>query len=396
MGVVQRLLGFGGRFERRTAVTSSSLSSSSSSSSSSFYKSYMSSVLFLTALQGFWMPWILIHHQPQGASAVSWEDWWTYEGISGPAFWGLINPEWSMCNRGRRQSPINIEPSQLLFDPNLRPLHIDKNAVAGYLSNMGQGLIFTVDNSSKPSINLTGGPLSYKYEWHQMALHFGLNNQSGSEHMIAGRAFPAELQVFGFNTQLYSTYSEALESPHGIVALSVLIQIGDASLQTTEFRLLMEHITKIERPGPTKMKRGLLQPGQERPMPALSLKLLLPPTDYYITYEGSATTPACQETSTWIVFNRPLYITEQQLYVLRGLKRGSPNPNHNQIKSSSFSSPSLSVTGDPMGNNYRPIQPTHHRPVRTNIDFTSSERGEKACATMHRDMHYRANTFWQP
>ncbi|KZS19995.1 putative Carbonic anhydrase-related protein [Daphnia magna] len=160
-----------------------------------------------------------------GASAVSWEDWWTYEGISGPAFWGLINPEWSMCNRGRRQSPINIEPSQLLFDPNLRPLHIDKNTVAGYLSNMGQGLIFTVDNSSKPSINLTGGPLSYKYEWHQMALHFGLNNQSGSEHTIAGRAFPAELQVFGFNTQLYSTYSEALESPHGIVAISVLIQV---------------------------------------------------------------------------------------------------------------------------------------------------------------------------
>jgi len=62
---------------------------------------------------------------------------------------------------------------------------------------MGQGLIFTVDNSSKPSINLTGGPLSYKYEWHQMALHFGLNNQSGSEHMIAGRAFPAEVSVMG-------------------------------------------------------------------------------------------------------------------------------------------------------------------------------------------------------
>jgi hypothetical protein len=61
------------------------------------------------------------------------------------------------------------------------------------------------------------------------------------------------------------------------------------------------------------MKRGLLQPGQERPMPALSLKMLLPLTDYYITYEGSATTPACQETSTWILFNRPLYITEQQV-----------------------------------------------------------------------------------
>lgn len=69
--------------------------------------------------------------------------------------------------------------------------------------------------------------------------------------------------------------------------------------------------------GPAKIKRGLLQPGQERSMPALSLKLLLPPTDYYITYEGSATTPACQETSTWILFNRPLYITEQQVCLHR-------------------------------------------------------------------------------
>lgn len=48
----------------------------------------------------------------------------------GPAFWGLINPEWSLCNRGRRQSPVNLEPQRLLFDPNLRPLHIDKHRVS--------------------------------------------------------------------------------------------------------------------------------------------------------------------------------------------------------------------------------------------------------------------------
>lgn len=50
--------------------------------------------------------------------------------ISGPAFWGLINPEWSLCNKGRRQSPVNLEPQRLLFDPNLRPLHIDKHRVS--------------------------------------------------------------------------------------------------------------------------------------------------------------------------------------------------------------------------------------------------------------------------
>jgi len=334
--------------------------------------------ILLTALQGIWMPWILLH-QSQVVSAVPWEEWWTYEGISGPAFWGLINPEWSMCNRGRRQSPINVDPTQLLFDPNLRPLQIDKNTVAGYLSNMGQGVVFTVDNTTRPNINLTGGPLSYKYEFHQIALHFGLTDHIGSEHTIAGRSFPAELQIFGFNTQLYSTYSEALDSPHGIVALSILIQIGDTA--QPEFSLLMEHLSKSEHhggPSSSKSKRAVLQPGQERYVAQLSLRQLLPDTEYYITYEGSSTTPACQETSTWILFNRPLYITRQQMYALRGLKQGNPK---------------TSLTS--MGNNYRPIQPTHYRPVRTNIDFTSTEK-EKACATMHREMYYRANTFWQP
>ena len=29
----------------------------------------------------------------------NWENWWTYDGISGPAYWGLINPAWTMCNK---------------------------------------------------------------------------------------------------------------------------------------------------------------------------------------------------------------------------------------------------------------------------------------------------------
>lgn len=36
-----------------------------------------------------------------------------------------------MCNKGRRQSPINVEPDKLLFDPYLRSLHIDKHKVGG-------------------------------------------------------------------------------------------------------------------------------------------------------------------------------------------------------------------------------------------------------------------------
>ena len=50
------------------------------------------------------------------------------------------------------------------------------------------------------------------------------------------------------------------------------------------------------------------------------------------------------------------FIGNCQMYALRGLKQGNPK---------------TSLTS--MGNNYRPIQPTHYRPVRTNIDFTSTE-----------------------
>ena len=33
------------------------------------------------------------------SNAVNWLEWWTYDGISGPSFWGLINPEWALCNQ---------------------------------------------------------------------------------------------------------------------------------------------------------------------------------------------------------------------------------------------------------------------------------------------------------
>ena len=45
--------------------------------------------------------WLLLVNIALVAS-VNWLEWWTYDGISGPSFWGLINPEWSLCNQGLR------------------------------------------------------------------------------------------------------------------------------------------------------------------------------------------------------------------------------------------------------------------------------------------------------
>jgi hypothetical protein len=62
---------------------------------------------------------------------------------------------------------------------------------------------------------------------------------------------------------------------------------------------------------------------EQRWISGIPLQVLLPQTSQYITYEGSLTQPQCQETVTWVIFNKPIYITERQvsyLYVLKKIK----------------------------------------------------------------------------
>lgn len=45
----------------------------------------------------------------------------------------------------------------------------------------------------------------------------------------------------------------------------------------------------------------------------LNIGDLYPDTTRYITYEGSITVPPCYETSTWILINKPVYVTQMQV-----------------------------------------------------------------------------------
>lgn len=68
------------------------------------------------------------------ADASRWSTWWKYRGISGPTMWGNMNNEWYMCNKGRNQSPIDIDPNILLFDPSLKHISIEDYEVNGWHS----------------------------------------------------------------------------------------------------------------------------------------------------------------------------------------------------------------------------------------------------------------------
>ncbi|GFY32176.1 hypothetical protein TNCV_3556841 [Trichonephila clavipes] len=42
-----------------------------------------------------------------------------------------------------------------------------------------------------------------------------------------------------------------------------------------------------------------------------------------MTYEGSTTMPGCHETVTWILLNRPIYITKSELKLIINMQMGS-------------------------------------------------------------------------
>ena len=64
--------------------------------------------------------------------------------------------------------------------------------------------------------------------------------------------------------------------------------------------------------------------GQSADLRQLSVHALLPETDHYMTYEGSTTHPGCWETTSWIVFNKPIYISRQEVAIFTQIHPNSP------------------------------------------------------------------------
>lgn len=60
--------------------------------------------------------------------------------------------------------------------------------------NTGHDIRVSLNKSRGFGLNVTGGPLSYKYTIFQIKLHLGTHNDVGSEHKVAGKAFPAEVR----------------------------------------------------------------------------------------------------------------------------------------------------------------------------------------------------------
>ena len=76
--------------------------------------------------------------------------------------------------------------------------------------------------------------------------------------------------------------------------------------------------------------------GSSTSLTSVSLSSLIPTTSEFITYEGSLTQPSCQESVTWIIPNKPIYITPELLDQLAKLMQVSQSEQNNGLISMTF------------------------------------------------------------
>ena len=118
-----------------------------------------------------------------------------------------------------------MAPSSLLFDPQLSSVHITPSKVSGRVFNTGHTTTFMVDRGNQHMVNITGGDLSYHYQVSSVVLHWGETPSLGSEHTVGGRGGAAELQILGYNGELYTEELQAVKSPHGGAGIAVIAQV---------------------------------------------------------------------------------------------------------------------------------------------------------------------------
>lgn len=86
------------------------------------------------------------------------------------------------------------------------------------LTNTGHSVLFRMDmnssqgyDDSRLAINITGGPLSYRYRFEEMHIHYGLHDQYGSEHSVQGYTFPAEVSCVRGASQFQALMPQVFE-----------------------------------------------------------------------------------------------------------------------------------------------------------------------------------------
>ncbi len=195
---------------------------------------------------------------------------WSYSGPAGPQTWGGLKPDFALCAKGQRQSPIDIQGG---LPVELEPVQFNYKA-----SRFG-----VVDNGHTVQANLAAGNFievgGRRFELQQFHFH------RPSEERIDGRQFEMSLHLVHKDER------------GRLAVVALLLDRGSPH------------------PAVQKVWNSLpLEKQEELPARApLELAELLPDNQSYYTYMGSLTTPPCSEGVQWIVMRHPVSVSAAQI-----------------------------------------------------------------------------------
>lgn len=205
--------------------------------------------------------------------------------------------EWPGDCQKTHQSPIDIVTKEAKVNPNLKPF-----TFLGYgqkkkweVRNDGHSVKMMLGNGSF----ITGGDLPAQYQAVQLHLHWSSDLNKGSEHSIDGKHFAMEMHIVHEKETSSNTVEDSKDKN---AVLAFMIEVG--SEVNEAFQPLVEALSRISKPSSTNTT-----------MDEVCLEDMLPKKEklvHYFRYLGSLTTPTCDETVVWTVFEEPIKLHEKQ------------------------------------------------------------------------------------
>jgi len=273
-------------------------------------------------------------HERQQLHLHERQAYWDNTVEYGPNTWKQDYPECA----GLRQSPISLptKPENYTFIRRLgfynyefdRDLYIQNN---GYTVDL---LIGEATNGA--DVPDCGGSIfapGQHFKLHKLEFHWGSESTRGSDHILEGKAWPGEMQLYHYDHR-YGSYEDAAKVPGGIVVAVIMFQLSPKDNKNLD--PLLDNLYMVN--------------GTSKPhyIGVHNMEWIYPiefdaehDCEFYI-YEGSMTSPPCSEVAIWHVYMDKTDISEKQLNHLRSL---------------------VSPYGVPLRDNTRPVQPQNDRKV---------------------------------
>lgn len=259
---------------------------------------------------------------------------WSYDdhhhGDTGPSSWTKLYPT---CGNSS-QSPIDIVLDKAIHSGDIPAITFDgydtiPNNVNYSLANNGHTVQLSIAGSQ---LGVRGGGLPGDYRLVQFHVHWGGSAGVGSEHTIDGKSYPLEIHFVHFSKR-FENIQSALADSQGLAVVGVFAEIGEKHPALDE---LIMKFSFVKYKGSSTNSITPFKMGD-----------LLPTKHWeFIRYNGSLTTPQCQESVVWTVLKNPIKISQTQLNAFRALSHSLPTE------------PDL-----PLVDNFRPVQSIGSRSI---------------------------------